>query len=383
MNFEFTTSSRIIFGPGTIRQCGELAASQGKQVFIVTNLPEDRANKIIDIVKSQKVDVSLFQISGEPNVNRLSEGLAIARENHCDLVIGLGGGSAIDYGKAIAGLITNAGDVYHYLEVVGDGNPISTPPVPMIAIPTTAGTGAEVTRNAVLSVPEKHVKVSMRSHLLLPKIALIDPELTYDLPQKITASTGLDALTQLIEPYVSWKSNPLTDVICKDGIFHAAHSLLKAYSQNDPGAREEMSLASLYGGMALANAGLGIVHGFAGVLGGMYPVPHGVICARLLPAAMEVNLRTIQMRNPDSIVLSRYDTIAQLLTSFPNAKAVNGINWVKELSSQLNIPSLKLYGLSLADIPEIIEKTEKASSTKANPIHLTRDELVEILNSGF
>ena len=231
------------------------------------------------------------------------------------MVIGLGGGSAIDTGKAIAALLTNPGDPLDYLEVIGRGQALQQTPLPYIAIPTTAGTGSEVTRNAVLASHEHHVKVSLRSPLMLPRVAIVDPELTYSLPPAITASTGLDALTQLIEPYTCNSPNPMIDAICREGMQRAARSLKRAYQNgSDAAAREDMSIAALFGGMALANAKLGAVHGFAGPLGGLFPAPHGMICARLLPFVVEANVRALQMREPDSPVLKRYDEVAQLLT---------------------------------------------------------------------
>lgn len=382
MQFEFTSPARILFGPGSVRQLNGIIVSMGNRVLCTTNIPDARAKPFYEQLSKLGLVVVPYAISGEPTVALVSDGVKYARQNHCDLVIGFGGGSAIDAGKAIAALITNGGDLYDYLEVIGKGVPITIPPVPMIAIPTTAGTGAEVTRNAVISVPEQRVKVSLRSSMLLPKIALVDPELTQGLPPNITASTGLDALTQLIEPFVSVKANPLTDAICRQGIRHVAKSLRKAYEEDDPLARQEMSLASLFGGLALANSGLGAVHGFASVLGGMYSAPHGVICARLLPIVVEANVRALHNREPESPALKRYDEIAQLLTGNPEAQASDGINWVKALCDQLNIPALSSYGIHQLDYPQIIEKTMKASSTKANPIQLSEEEMSDILESN-
>jgi alcohol dehydrogenase class IV len=379
MQFEFSTPSRILFGNGSLNHLGEIAVSYGKCALLATNLPEVNAKEIVRKLTDQGVAVIQFRVTGEPELGQISEGVNLARQNGCELVIGLGGGSAIDSGKAIAGLITNKGEISKYLEVIGKGLPLTEIPLPMIAIPTTAGTGAEVTWNAVLSSPEHRVKVSMRSRMLLPRIALIDPVLTYGLPPYITASTGLDALTQLIEPFVSLRANPFTDALCRDGITRVAYSLRKAYHENSLDAREGMSLASLFGGMALANSGLGAVHGFAGVLGGMYAAPHGIICARLLPHVIQKNVQAIQNRMPDSPTQSRFDEIARLLTGQPQAKAADSIQWVDELCSELRIAPLSRYGLARNDFNEIVEKTMKASSTKANPIQLTRTELTEIL----
>jgi alcohol dehydrogenase class IV len=379
MQFEVTTPASIRFGGGSARQLGKIAASMGKRTLFATNLPETYIASVLHKLNQQDLFIALFTIDKEPTDALITEGINLARENQCDLVIGFGGGSAIDTGKAIAALITNPGEIYDYLEVIGCGKAISNPPVPMIAVPTTAGTGSEVTRNAVISALEFRVKVSLRSRLLLPKLALVDPELTHGLPAEITASTGLDALTQLIEPFVSVRANPFTDGICCEGMDRVARSLLRAYEKDDPLAREDMSLASLFGGLALANSGLGVVHGFAGVLGGMYSAPHGVICARLLPAVMEVNIQALQRRMPESSTLARYTEVARILTGKQQAEAAEGIAWVKTLSTQMGISPLSVYGITSKDYTQIVEKTIRASSTKANPIQLTPDEFFEIL----
>ena len=298
----------------------------------------------------------------------------------CDLVIGLGGGSAIDAAKAIAALAANGGDPLDYLEVVGRGQSLAQPSLPCIAIPTTAGTGAEVTRNAVLASPEHGIKASLRSPTMLPRLALVDPELTHSLPPAVTASTGLDVLTQLIEPFTSSKANPLTDALCREGMMRAARSLRTAYENGrDATAREDMALASLFGGLALANAGLGVVHGFAGPVGGTFHAPHGAVCAAFLPHVMAVNARALRARQPGGAALARYDEIARILTGQDGALAEDGIAWVKSLAAALNVPSLAAYGVTTADFPALVEKTAVASSTKANPIVLTPEELHEIL----
>jgi alcohol dehydrogenase class IV len=383
MRFEFATATRILFGEGTVSQVGEITASMGKSILFVTNLSEVRTTPIIEGLSKWSLRVVPFMIAGEPTVMLVANGLELSNEYGCDLVLAIGGGSAIDTGKAIAALTTNHGDIYDYLEVVGKGLPVSNQPVPMIAIPTTAGTGAEVTRNAVIGVPEHRVKVSLRSPLMLPRLAIVDPELVSGLPAEITASTGLDALTQLIEPFVSLKANPLTDAICREGMRYIARSLSKAYEIEDPVARQEMSLASLFGGLALGNSGLGTVHGFASVLGGMYPIPHGVICARLLPCVMDTNLRALEARLPESPARSRYEEVARILTGDPEASAVDGIAWVQKLCTHLRVSPLSDYDITSEDIEEIIVKTGKASSTKANPIQLTPEELRNILESDL
>jgi alcohol dehydrogenase class IV len=292
----------------------------------------------------------------------------------------LGGGSVLDAGKAISALATNRGDIFDYLEVVGRGQPLLNVPLAYVAIPTTAGTGTEVTRNAVIESPAHGVKVSLRSPMMLPSIALVDPELTYSLPSAITASSGLDALTQLIEPFVSIKANPMTDAICREGIRHAVRSLRQAYHNGaDVSAREGMALASLFGGLAMANAALGAVHGFAGPLGGMLHAPHGAICARLLPLVMEANMKALESRHAGNVAIEKYIEIAQIVTGDKNASAQDGVKWVSDLVSELNIPSLSAHGMNESQIPEAVEKTMKASSTKGNPIVLNEKELRDIL----
>ncbi len=332
----------------------------------------------------QGVSYTAFTVSGEPTTETARQGTQQARQAGCDFVIGLGGGSVLDTGKAIAALLTNGGDPLDYLEVIGRGQPLTQPAAPYIAIPTTAGTGAEVTRNAVLGSPEHRVKVSLRSPLMLPRLALIDPDLTHTMPPSITASTGLDALTQVMEPYVSNKANPLTDALCLEGMRRAARSLRRAYENGaDPSAREDMALASLFGGLALANAKLGAVHGFASPLGGMFDAPHGAVCAALLPHVLAVNVRALGERQPQSEFLQRYDKIAQLLTGHPNATAQDGVAWVQALCQDLQVPPLSTYGLTKADFPDLIAKAGRASSMGGNPIVLTPEELAEILDQAL
>lgn len=384
MKFEFATATRIIFGAGTLQQIGPLAAELGKRALLIGGSTPTRLTPLQELLQAQGITTTTFSVPGEPTVDLVLEGVQQARADACDLVIGMGGGSVIDTGKAIAALLTNPGEPLDYLEVVGRGQALPRSSAPYIAIPTTAGTGAEVTRNAVLGAPEHHVKVSMRSPAMLPTLALIDPELTYGLPPDVTASTGLDALTQCMEPYVSNKANPLTDAFCREGMQRAARSLRHAFQQGtDPAARADMAVAGLCGGLALANAKLGAVHGFAGPLGGMFPVPHGVVCARLLPPVMATNVRALQERAPDSPMLARYDEIAQIVTGDPTARAADGVAWVTDLGNELNVPPLSNFGITAADIPEVVPKAQRASSMQGNPLVLTPEELTQILQQAL
>jgi alcohol dehydrogenase class IV len=380
MRFEFASAARIIFGPGTITQIGALARELGRRALVTTGLDLAQSERILAALSAAGVDYVTLPVSGEPTTDLACQGARLARESGCDLVIGLGGGSAIDAAKAVAALAANGGDPLDYLEVVGRGQLLTQPSLPCIAIPTTAGTGAEVTRNAVLASAEHGIKASLRSPTMLPRLALVDPELTHSLPPAVTASTGLDALTQLIEPFTSSKANPLTDALCREGMMRTARSLRTAYEDGrDASAREDMALASLFGGLALANAGLGVVHGFAGPVGGTFHAPHGAVCAAFLPHVMAVNARALRARQPGSAALVRYDEIARIMTGQAAALAEDGIAWVTSLAAALNVPSLAAYGVTAADFPALVEKTAVASSTKANPVVLSPEELSEIL----
>jgi alcohol dehydrogenase class IV len=380
MNFEFATATRIIFGEGSVSQVAPAAMQWGSRILLVTGRAQERTDELRAEWAAARARCFPFPVKGEPTVDLIAQGLEVARAEQCDVVVSVGGGSAIDTGKAIAGLLTNPGEVMDYLEVVGKGNPLQHPAAPFIAVPTTAGTGSEVTRNAVLGVPDQHVKVSLRSPFLLARLAVVDPELTLGLPPAVTASTGLDALTQLIEAYVSIRANPVTDGFCRQGIPLAARALRRAYHHGrEPESRHDMSLAALLSGMALANAGLGAVHGFAAPIGGKFSAPHGAICAAILPHAMEINLRALRSRDPQSIAIRRYQEVGRMLTGRPGATAEDGICWTMDTCQELQIPPLKSYGIGDHDVPELIAEAARASSMKGNPLALTSEELSESL----
>ncbi len=384
MAFEFATANRIRFGNGALKDTGDIARSMGKRALVVTGLGGAEPAELYEQLTDRSIEWLDVQVQGEPTIRSVQQGIEAARAFGAEFGIALGGGSVIDTGKAVTAMLNNSGELLDYLEVVGRGQTLKNPAAPLIAIPTTAGTGSEVTRNAVLGVPESKVKVSLRSPLMIPYVALVDPELTLSLPPAVTASTGMDALTQVLEPYVSVRSNPMTDLFCKEGLRRGAHWLVQAYRHGDDlQARQEMSWTSLLGGLALANAGLGAVHGFASVIGGMFHAPHGAICARLLPAVTAANIRALQLRQPGDRALPRYREISSLLTGQEDAGLEEGVQWLVELGEVLEIPPLSAYGMTAADIPVVVEKTLAASSTKANPIVLTPEELVEILEQAL
>lgn len=393
MTFDFATATRIIFGVGVLRDVGTHAKEFGHRALVVTGRDTRRAEPLLSALREHNVVGLTFSVFGEPDLETIEQGIKQARHQHCDLVIGFGGGSALDASKAIAAMLTNDGELLDYLELIGRGKSLAKPSASFIAIPTTAGTGSEVTRNAVLASAQHHVKVSLRSPYMLPKIALVDPALTYDLPPAITASTGLDALTQLIEPYVSSRANAMTDALCLEGIRRAARSLKPAYEaardknseSHAPSraAREDMSVASLFGGLALANAGLGAVHGFAGPIGGMFHAPHGAICAALLPHVMGANIRALRQRQLESESLARYKEIARMLTNSTDAKEEDGVAWVQKIVSDLQIQPLGAYGITRQHTSALVEKATHASSMKANPISLPATVLSEILERSL
>jgi alcohol dehydrogenase class IV len=378
--FEFATAGRLVFGSGSRRSLGGILAGLGRRVLVVGGVARRHDawldSLLADHGLARAGDVG---VAGEPTLAVARAGAAAARAAGCDVVLGLGGGSVLDAAKAIAALATQPGDVLDYLEVVGRGRPLAESSLPCVAAPTTAGTGSEVTRNAVLACPEAGVKASLRSPAMLPRAAVVDPELTLSLPRGVTAATGLDALAQLVEPFVSSKRQPLADAVCREGLGRIAPALRRACDDpTDLAAREAMSLASLCGGIALANAGLGAVHGFAGPIGGMFPAPHGEVCAILLPGVMRANIEAAAAAG-DEATLERYTEIARFLTGDAGAGPEAGSAWVARLVADLAIPPLARHGMTAADIPGVVKKAKQASSMRGNPVELSDAALGSIL----
>jgi len=384
MRFEFATAGRIVFGCGVAAQLPDIVEPLGRRVLVLTGRDPRRHLSILDLLVARHLSVEVFPIVGEPTVAIVAEAIEAARNARSDVVVGLGGGSVIDAAKAVAAILTNPGAIEDYLEVVGAGKSIAVPCAPCIAIPTTAGTGSEVTLNSVLGVPDLKVKVSMRSPLMLPRVALVDPQLTVGLLPEVTASTGLDALTQLLEAFVCTRANPMTDAVCREGLRRGGQALLRAYHRpEDWAAREDMSLAALFSGIALANAGLGAVHGLAGPLGGTIAAPHGAICSRLLGLVIEANVSALRTGVSSSSSLARYDEAAALLTSDPDARCDQLIEWVRDLCEKVKILGLSRYGLTEKDFPVLVEAAQRASSMKANPVALTAETLTAILRQSL
>ena len=422
MRFEFATAARILFGAGALAEAAALATGLGGRHALLLADPSTghvlaaRVHALATDLAQAGLAVTRHDVSGEPSTDSVLAAAAVARGAGCDIVLSLGGGSVIDSGKAVAALLTNDGNLFDYLEVIGRGRTLVHRPAPHLAIPTTAGTGAEVTRNAVLASPAHGVKVSMRSPLMLPTVAIVDPLLTHSMPPGVTASTGLDALTQLLEAFTCNAPNPLTDGFCREGMARAARSLRRAFEQgDDAAAREDMALASLLGGLALANARLGAVHGFAGPLGGRLGAAHGAVCAALLPHVVAANVRALGERAPvaacvlsiagsttpcvptaartatasapsatgtTTLALARYDEAARILTERPTARAREAVAWLRDLCAALAVPSLGTLGLRECDEAEILAQARAASSMKGNPVALSAEELTQVLRAA-
>jgi alcohol dehydrogenase class IV len=378
--FEFATAGRVVFGSGCRHKLGGILAPFGRRVLVVQGRSTRHDAWLLPLLADHALTHSSFAVAGEPTLDTARAGAEAARNEGCDVVLGLGGGSALDAAKAIAALATQPSDVLEYLEVIGNGKPLDAVPLACVAMPTTAGTGSEVTKNAVLGSLEHGVKASLRGPTMLPQVAVVDPELTCSMPPQVTAATGLDALVQLIEPFVCVRAQPLTDGLCREGLTRIRWALRQAWKRpSDLSSREAMSLASLCGGMALANAGLGAVHAFAGPLGVMLQAPHGAITAILLPGVMEANIHALRQRGEADGPLARYRDVARLLTGNTAAEAEDGMVWVRTLVADLAIPSLSAYGMTSADIPNVIVKAKQTSSMQGNPIVLNDAALTTIL----
>jgi alcohol dehydrogenase class IV len=379
VTFDFHTSTRIRFGEGCVSEAGMIAASLGTRALLVQG-GSDRGGAVVEQLRERGMPVQTLGVVGEPTLAQVERGAAEARTAGCDVVLAIGGGSVIDAAKAIAALITNTEPARAYVEVVGAGQALARPAVPLVAIPTTAGTGAEVTRNAVLLAEQERVKVSLRSAWMAPAVALIDPELAYALPRALTASTGMDALTQCVEPFLSPQATPLSDAVAREGMRRAAGAIRRVvHDGNDVAGRRDMAIASLCSGIALSNAKLGAVHGFAAPLGGRFPVPHGVACARLLAPVMAMNLRALRGRAASSPALPRLDEVARTLTGRDDARADDAVAWLQELVDALMIPRLATYGVQAEDVPGLVAAAREASSMKGNPVVLSDAELAEVL----
>lgn len=379
--FEFAAPERVVFGIGVAGRVGGLAASFGRSVLLVTGRDPHRADPVRHALQQAGVTWSDFCVVGEPTVTDAETGARQAREARVDAVVACGGGAVLDAGKAIAALATHPGDPFRFLEIVGQGLPLERDPLPVLALPTTAGTGSEATRNAVLASPAHALKVSLRSPRMVPRAAVIDPALAVGLPADLTACTGLDALTQLLEPWVGCRANGMTDACAREGIPRVARSLGRAIAHGDDlGARTDLAFGAYLSGLALAHAGLGAVHGLAGPIGGRFGrAPHGAVCAALLAPVCRVNLEALRRIGPDHPAIARYRQAFGWLTGHPDAPPEDGLRWIRESVTAWKVPRLSRHGISPADFPALVAAAQASSSMKGNPVRLPDEALVEAL----
>lgn len=371
--FNFATAGRIAFGPGRRAELAAAVAALGSRPLVCTGSDPDRHAELIATLAG----ATTFAVRGEPTLDVVRAGAAAARAHGADVVVGIGGGAVLDAAKIVAALASNGGDPLDYAEVIGAGRPLAVRSLPVVAVPTTAGTGSEVTANGVVTSVEHKVKVSLRSASMLPAVALVDPELTIACPPAVTAHAGLDALVQCIEPFVSPFANPLVDGFCREGIRRAASGLRRAYAQpGDVAARTDVSLCALLSGLALANGKLGAAHGLAGPLGGYLGAPHGAITAAVMVAVSEHNLA-----NAGEAALARYAEVGELLTGRRDPGAF--LDWWAQTAAELGVPGLAALGLTEDGIEPVAEAAAKASSTKGNPVPMTTADLAGVLRRSL
>lgn len=389
MGFAFRTAREVRFGRGEALRAADFAATLGRRVLLCTGAASlERSGRLAPLLERlgrAPGGCLRFAVPGEPDIALVDEATALARAEGVDVVVGCGGGATLDVAKAVAALVANGGHALDYLEDVGPGGgrPIEKPPRPTVLMPTTAGTGAEVTRNSVMRVPDRAVKRSMRSDLLLPRLAVVDPDLLAGAPRRVAAAAGFDALTHLAEAFLSTAAQPLTDALAVPGIPLALRGLRALADDALTPAREEgLALAALYGGMCIANAGLGAAHGLVAPLGGLLEVPHGVGCAALLPPAMLVNLEALQLHAPDSPALGRLEGLAEILLRAADeagpATVHRAARLLAALRQRLGLPSLAELAVPEDQVGAILKEC-RGGSMKANPVVLPDADLERIL----
>jgi alcohol dehydrogenase class IV len=380
---------RIEFGSGSFAKLPGIAARFGRRFLLVVGarsfLGSPFSELLFERLRDQGSTFDLVPVPGEPSPEGVDEAVARWRGTGIDAIIGIGGGSVLDAAKAIAGLLQPGNSVMDHLEGVGPELPYAGPATPFIAVPTTAGTGSEATKNAVLSRHgDEGFKKSFRDEKLMAEYALVDPDLLAACPPELIAANGMDAFTQLLEAYVSVRSNPVTDALALEGIKAARDGLLPWY-EHGPGAaegRERMALASLLSGICLAQAGLGSVHGLAQPLGSLFPIPHGVVCGTLVAAATEVNIGVMEERDPNNPALAKYAEAGRLLRGEPGLDEAEArgylVDTLKAWTQAMKLPALGALGVGEADFPRIVVRS-RGSSMKTNPIVLTDGEVERIL----
>ncbi len=378
-SFSFLSAAEIRFGRGQANSAVDWIVPRARRVLFVHGSTLSRCAFLHDLLTDAKLDVSTFSVTQEPTLDDIQTGVSVARAQAVDLVIGMGGGTVMDTAKAIAALVPNPDPIEDYLEVIGNGRVLAVSPLPLVAIPTTSGTGAEVTKNAVINVPDHQRKVSLRDNRMLADLAVIDPALTDNTPRDITLASGLDALTQVIEPYLSQRANPFTDALCRDAIPRGIKALQILMNKECPASRDEMAWVSLCGGLALANAGLGVIHGLAGPLGGLCRAAHGALCGTLLPFGLTMN--ECYVTDPEKI--NRFNEVRFWLARALETETSGAFDALKIWSRQNGLGSLQDLGVPYQALGTAARMASSSSSMKANPVLLTVAQLLTMLEEAW
>ncbi|MDG1645916.1 iron-containing alcohol dehydrogenase [Klebsiella huaxiensis] len=378
-SFNVLTPGNIRFGRGLARSAAPWLAGHSAQILLVHGASLQRAEFLLAELRAHQLDVTTLSIAHEPCLQDIEQGVRLAREKGIGAVVSLGGGAVIDAGKAIAALVPAQGAALEYLEVVGTGRVLEANPLPFVAIPTTAGTGAEVTKNAVINVPEQQRKVSLRDDRMLPDLAIIDPSLTDNTPRAVTLASGLDAITQVIEPWLCTRANPFTDALCREAIPRGIKALRTLMEKECPDSRDEMAWVSLCGGLALANAGLGVIHGLAGPLGGLSNAAHGALCGSLLSFGLALNEAQIS----DEKIKQRFADVRQWLAAGLDVEPSNAWESLREWSQHAGLGNLHDLGVPRDALEPAALAASSSSSMKANPVMLTSEQLLEMLEAAW
>ncbi|MDQ1847401.1 iron-containing alcohol dehydrogenase [Gemmobacter fulvus] len=376
-SFSIAVPGRILFGRGEAAKAPGLIAAFGVRGIVVHGADAARAGWLMQGLRAAGCEALGIACAGEPVLAVLEQAVAQARAHRPDWIVALGGGAALDLGKAIAALVPAPGEAMDYLEVVGRGLPLEAAPLPFIALPSTAGTGAEVTKNAVIGVPAQGRKVSLRDDRMLARLAIVDPALTDDCPRAVTLASGLDAITQVIEPYISCKATPYTDAITRPVIGPGLAALVTLMAGEDAQARDTLAWTSVCGGMALANAGLGAVHGLAGVIGGQTGAAHGAICGVLLGPVLAMN-----RARTDGQARARIDEVCALISGVLGGAAADAPQVLADWARTAGLPGLAAQGLAPADHAQVAEASAASSSMKGNPVPLPPADLVTVLQAA-
>jgi alcohol dehydrogenase class IV len=387
--FGFAAIPHLHFGAGKIAVLPAAVKAFGSKMLLITGarsfIASSHGQNLLEQLHSNGIVVERYTIDKEPTPAMIDT--AVKKFSHAapDVVVAIGGGSVLDAGKAIAAMIPLNEPVKDYLEGVGTKPAHPGTKIPFIAVPTTSGTGSEATKNAVLSeTGERGYKKSLRHNNFIPNVAIVDPVLTVSCPRSTTAASGMDAFTQLLESYLSTAANPVTDALAFEGLRRASTSLMKAYQDGtNLEARTDMALASYLSGITLANAGLGLVHGFASSIGGYFDIPHGAICSSLMAAANKATVRKLRLKKIDEGALMKYAATGKIFSSLENKSTDYYIDFLLTLietwTKEMNIPGLAQGGVTSADFEKIVNVTEN----KNNPAALGREEMMEILHQSL